>query len=287
MATWKLPFESVAVQDVEHNMLQYGNLTSLIDVCGFFLCRRGHARVMLNGRVYDIGEHDVYIYLPSTFVSLLERSNDLEGMAVKTSLDVVLPFLEKSASTTDVMVLSENPCFHLTEQQLARFDEMTAMLESRRQRLLQSDDDSASSNVLYQQIQSLTEAFFYEMLGDFFDNQCIQPEPPGRDNRVFQSFMLSLMRNYKREREVTYYAGQQCLTPRYFTTVVRRASGHTPSEWIVEMVVTNARQQLQHTDKSVKQIAMEFNFPTLSLFGKYIKQHTGFSPRELIRSSKQ
>ena len=38
--------------------------------------------------------------------------------------------------------------------------------------------------------------------------------------------------------------------------------------------------QLKYTDKSVKEIAMQMDFPNVSFFGKYFKTHVGVSPME-------
>lgn len=38
--------------------------------------------------------------------------------------------------------------------------------------------------------------------------------------------------------------------------------------------------QLKRTRKSIKEIANELDFPSLSFFGKYVKRYLGVSPRE-------
>ena len=37
---------------------------------------------------------------------------------------------------------------------------------------------------------------------------------------------------------------------------------------------------LKYSEKSIKEIADELEFPNISFFGKYIKSHTGISPTE-------
>ena len=49
---------------------------------------------------------------------------------------------------------------------------------------------------------------------------------------------------------------------------------------IIDIVISEARQLLQYTDMSVKEIATMLSFPTQSPFGKYFKQYVGKSPKE-------
>ena len=44
---------------------------------------------------------------------------------------------------------------------------------------------------------------------------------------------------------------------------------------------------LERSDKSIKEIANELNFPNISFFGKYVKKHTGMSPKQYRENLKQ
>ncbi|MBQ8224251.1 MAG: AraC family transcriptional regulator [Bacteroides sp.] len=40
------------------------------------------------------------------------------------------------------------------------------------------------------------------------------------------------------------------------------------------------KQRLKYSSKPIKEIVYEFDFPSASFFGKYVKKHTGMSPGE-------
>ena len=80
--------------------------------------------------------------------------------------------------------------------------------------------------------------------------------------------------------KVQQYADQLCVTPDYLTAVVKHISGRTAIEWIAESTVNAITHELLYTSRPIKEIADNLDFPSLSFFGKYYKQHTGFSPRE-------
>ena len=51
------------------------------------------------------------------------------------------------------------------------------------------------------------------------------------------------------------------------------------------MVITEAKQLLEGSDLSIKEIANQLNFPTQSFFGKYFKQYVGISPKNIEKAS--
>lgn len=63
-----------------------------------------------------------------------------------------------------------------------------------------------------------------------------------------------------------------------FSKVIKQACGRTPSDLINETAMEQIKYRLKHSDKSIKEIAEEFNFPNQSFFGKYVKAHLGTSP---------
>ena len=70
------------------------------------------------------------------------------------------------------------------------------------------------------------------------------------------------------------------LTPKYLSSIIRRASGHGPAEWINQSVVLEAKNMLKHTNKSIQEVAFTLNFPNQSFFGRWFKTQTGLSPKE-------
>lgn len=102
--------------------------------------------------------------------------------------------------------------------------------------------------------------------------------PHDRHERYFERFMQILSRNYIQERSVGFYAEQMNLTPKYLTTVIRKASGRTATDWINSFVILEAKNLLKYSALSIQEIAYRLNFPNQSFFGKYFKNHTGLTP---------
>lgn len=73
---------------------------------------------------------------------------------------------------------------------------------------------------------------------------------------------------------------QECgLTPGHLTTVVRRRTGRTVQEWIVERRMAEARSLLVGTDLTVQQIAARLGMADSAYFSRVFRRAHGDSPR--------
>ncbi|MDR2805936.1 MAG: helix-turn-helix domain-containing protein [Dysgonamonadaceae bacterium] len=75
------------------------------------------------------------------------------------------------------------------------------------------------------------------------------------------------------------YASKLCLTPKYFSKIIKDNSGISASEWIDNYIILEAKALLKSTNITILQISDELNFPSQSFFGKYFKRVTGMSPK--------
>ena len=58
-------------------------------------------------------------------------------------------------------------------------------------------------------------------------------------------------------------------------------------DWIHEYATEAIVHQLKYSDRSIKEIAGDFHFSSLSVFGKVVKAKLGLSPREYRARSRQ
>jgi len=282
-----LPFEYISVQEVVSRLEQRGRVLSLMDDCGFFLCQHGKAEVSLNEQTFHLQAGDIYFYMPSTFVSILSMSSDLAGIAVRCEMSFVLPLLERLLDGGNIVAIREHPCISLTPEQQHTLEHLAMMVSLRKQIMLEMPAGSTTYGILQRLVLSLAESLFHEFIYIYVTNQRVRPQGHDAQDRIFQAFLSSLFKNYKQQREVTFYAGEQNLSSRYFSSVIKEKSGNTALQWIIQIVVSSAKQELKATNKSIKQIATEFNFPSQSFFGKYFKQYVGMSPKHYRAESRK
>ena len=280
MIEQQMPFRRILLTSDTFQILKEGQIISTFNKCGIFYCQRGSVEVSLEGCHYHIKPGDVYIYMASTLVHLLHKSEDAEGIMVEVDFYYILPIVNKVINVESQLFMRKNPCVSLSGEQCAHFEYLMNNLWDRI-----NAEDCQKENVQYQHlklelIKSMGQTICYEILNMYFTNQPLQPLQQGKKDVVFQNFMLSLFRFYRKERDVSFYARMQHITPRYFSAIIKEKTGDSALQWIVRMVITEAKQLLEESDLSIKEIADQLNFPTQSFFGKYFKQYVGVSPKE-------
>ena len=280
MIEQQMPFRRILLTSDTFQILKEGQIISTFNKCGIFYCQRGSVEVSLEGCHYHIKPGDVYIYMASTLVHLLHKSENAEGIMVEVDFYYILPIVNKVINVESQLFMRKNPCVSLSGEQCAHFEYLLNNLWDRI-----NAEDCQKENVQYQHlklelIKSMGQTICYEILNMYFTNQPLQPLQQGKKDVVFQNFMLSLFRFYRKERDVSFYARMQHITPRYFSAIIKEKTGDSALQWIVRMVITEAKQLLEESDLSIKEIADQLNFPTQSFFGKYFKQYVGVSPKE-------
>lgn len=100
-------------------------------------------------------------------------------------------------------------------------------------------------------------------------------------DRLYQRFSTLLIESYPKPRDARWYADALSVSPNYLARVVKQISGKCTMEWINEAVMTDVRTALIHSDESIKEISVRLGFDNPAFFGKYVKKHSGLSPKQL------
>ena len=101
------------------------------------------------------------------------------------------------------------------------------------------------------------------------------------NKRVSMQFHSDLDQHFRKHHDVGFYAERSCLTPKYFSAVVKQETGHNAAYWIRIKIITEAKMLLHiRHDLSVQAIADMLGFGEQSVFSRYFKHETGVSPTE-------
>ena len=249
------------------------------ELCGIFFCREGDADILLDEKPYRIGTGDMYFYFPSSRVQVVRRSADLWGEMIVIDMG----FLQENNEKVNPrwgLYLHEHPCISLSDGQRARIERSVETLR-RKVREKETEELSPARRTIYhEQLLLMFRILCYDILDIYLAGNPLQPVSNDHKERIFQKFIISLYHNHRKEREVTFYAQEQYLTPRYFSSLIKEKSGQSALQWIIRSVVTDAKQLLRDPSVSIKEIASLLNFSSQSFFGKYFKQYVGVSPSE-------
>ncbi len=124
----------------------------------------------------------------------------------------------------------------------------------------------------------LTLSMFYGVVFSLHDLS--EVKPADRQTNLFKLFEKELRINYKREREVSFYAEKLCITPKYLSAIILEQTGKSALKVINEYVANECQALLLSTNLNLQQISDKLNFPSQAIFSKFFKRMTGLSPRE-------
>ena len=98
------------------------------------------------------------------------------------------------------------------------------------------------------------------------------------NNLAFRFHML-VDKYYKSQKNVAFYADELCITSNYLGVLCRKQYKKSPSAFIKERVLLEAKQLLHSSDKSIKEIAFELGFRNFSHFSYFFRTETGTTPK--------
>lgn len=249
-----------------------------IEATTFWLCTKGRSRVICSLRTYEVEEGSLLMIPPKSIISTESGDAACEGIALMCDSNYLsMCNINIKKMTSAMMCIVQHPCVKLTGAELARLRSALALLKDR-------IDDRAASEFHDDLIRSLVETITYLCCDLFMAHIAAeQPEPAKsgvsvRLDEYFHRFLHELSQHYLERRNVSFYADRLCISSRYLTTIVRRVSGMSVSEWMNRYIMMEAKYLLKYTEMSIQEIAYKLSFPNQSFFGKYFKQHTGMAP---------
>lgn len=102
---------------------------------------------------------------------------------------------------------------------------------------------------------------------------------------IFKQFMEALTADNGKHRTLTYYANLFCYSPKYLSRIVKQISGKNALTLIHENAIEHIIPELRHSNKSIKEISVDFEFPNVSFFAQYVKKYLGMTPTEYRNSN--
>ena len=137
-----------------------------------------------------------------------------------------------------------------------------------------------------------TGAFFYEeavtlavsrLVLDLSEGQLegyLAQAPSNAKMDIFYRFIKLLEAgHYKEHRDVSWYAGQLCVSPKHLSYCAHAAGGRSAGYWIDSICIGNLTRALK--ERPVREVCAEYHFSSLSYLSRYVRRLTGTCPREL------
>ena len=236
----------IASFDIHRDTL--GNYPALIDGFSAIIMASGSAVVAIDTEEYEVVPDTIVFFSPDRVIRTVASTSDAAAYFVACSKSFINEIqIDLSASLPVYMRFGKQPCLRVTPQDTHEIRQVFQLIKT----ILASDKEHYRQEI----IRCLFTAVFY-IITELNMREQKNTVKLGRGEVIFEEFM-ELVRQYsKQERNV---------------------------RWIDEAVILEAKSLLRYSGMSIQEIAYHLNFSTQSFFGKYFKQHTGYSPSRFKR----
>ncbi|NIJ44236.1 AraC-like DNA-binding protein [Wenyingzhuangia heitensis] len=98
------------------------------------------------------------------------------------------------------------------------------------------------------------------------------------ETKLFKDFSLLVEQNFKKMHTVSEYAERLALSPKSLTKNFKRVGAESPSDFIKNRIVLEAKRQLIYTDVPVKEIAYNLGYNDAAYFTRFFTKAENKSP---------
>ena len=234
----------------------------------------GETSVSFNLHEFRLKKDSMFIFTPKNILQVNSQQY------FKADVIAISPDFMRRINIKNMMPLFlkfvENPTLALTPEESRSMRGMIAQIER--------ETRGPETHFSFDIVSGLIAATIYKVGDIMYHYLAEHPEEQNnshnRAEEYFKQFTHLLGEHFREERSVGFYARQLCITPKYLTTLIKRISGQSVSEWIDNYVILEAKTLLKYSTMSIQEIAYYLNFPNQSFFGSYFKRNTGMSPSQ-------
>lgn len=247
-----------------------------------FFLKKGDGSFQLgfNLDTYEIHERSLLITAPGNIIRLSaydeNKIADSELIFALFSKDFVSNIHVDFDKTLQAAVrFLESPCLTLNAEQLDIASDYFTLAR----KIIHSQMDN-KREIISSLLTSITYLAVNLWRNDIASAKERQDMSSLRVNQTYEQFIALVSQHHNKERGMAFYADKMHITPRYLSKIIKQASGRSGPDWIDSFVVLEAKNLLKYTDKPVKEIVWQLNFPTPSVFNKFFKKHTNLTPSQ-------
>lgn len=257
---------------IAHTLEGLGTETWL-DYLAHAFCTGGSCRFLFNGQEFELHEGDLMIVRKAKLVERVMPSADFRVTVIYAAPGFIeLSTPQSNYGMKGQLALFLNPVMRLTpeQQQVCRKD--FRMVEQR----LGDTGHHFYRDMLIAAVQMLILDFF-----DFHSHLYGETEVSTQSASIMNRF-LSMLEDgeYRRNREVSYYADRLCVTPKYLSEVSKKVSGYAANYWINRYTALDIARLLKDKSLTFVRISDMFGFTSPAYFSRYVQRNLGMNPTE-------
>ena len=201
------------------------------------------------------------------------KTLNADSLLVMTSQHVIneielTPDFEAECVLVDTDMVDENTIYHLTVEKHKSVSDVFNIIHNivRHQHINKVEMIQSMFNVL----RLILEELPYEERSISHDFK--------HKKEVYEIFLHHLYRNFRKERQIRFYASNMNVSTAYLSRLVKEISGSTINEHVTSLIYKEACNLLSHSDMSIGEIADALSFSDQSALTNFFKMRAGMTP---------
>lgn len=244
------------------------------------LIKAGNLRIQFAPPGKFIRRRDLLVIPVNSICTNLETSDNIQLYLIRMSFDFVIENCYKKELADAFSVLM------LRSDRKVKLDEKDFTVLSMIYKLMYFLQRSSENWKIYNDLRRISfNLFMYELkviYSKYVPNANLDFS---RKESLIIQFLTVLAIHYKKQHHVQFYAGALYVTPGHLNKMVKLLTGKSAKTFIIDALVTEAKNLLEDSQNSIAKIADELEFSSAANFSAFFKRHTSTLPSE-YRSNK-
>jgi AraC-like DNA-binding protein len=259
------------VNDKDQSRLSFFELRYQFMGLILLFCKEGSMKIRVNGIDYFLKQHAILTILPEMIVEPQVCGEHFKSIVFVMSYDFIEKFtiLPQLISNTEVL---NSPLIYAEEQDNKIIEEIS--------QLILKYYDQPKTITLNQMIQYLVFSLITAVSKSYESLTQKENLQRNRINNITDSFFELLNEYGYFQRNVSFYAEHLHLTPQHLSSLIKKRTGKSVKSWVGFAVINKAKEYLNNSSLSIKEISYKMEFADDSLFCRYFKRYIGQTPNE-------
>ena len=215
---------------------------------------KGKAKLTVHEDVHWIQPKELIILLPGQFVSFSDPSEDFLTVTMVISSSLFSDALSGAPrfSPHFFFYMRNHYWYPQTESDVLRIYNFLGMIKGK-----------VTSQDIYRRelIIHLLRYLYLELFNAYQKEATLMTDRKDiRKEELANKFFGLIMKHFKENKDVAFYADKLCITSKYLTMVIKETSGKSAKDWIVEYVILEIKTLLKNTNMKIQEIAIRTNF---------------------------
>lgn len=235
------------------------------------VCFEGSAQADFNGKTLTISRNQMLIVPSYAKINHFLFSVDFRFKALLLN-DNVIQCLPRPA------IGIWNHALYVNQMKVRLLSDTDINMANKLCETIQFGLDYTSNPYQKEIMHSFIQGALLGLCGILSEEKPVGQPTKAQTGDLFPRFLNLLQNSKVKHRQVTDYAHELYVTPKYLSIVCKQHSGKTALQWIEEYTMSDIDYYLRSTAYSIKEISNILGFHNPSFFGKFIKEHFGMSP---------